>query len=158
MNYYDLNKYITTSDYFEIYLASLFETLLVSLMMILALVLTIWIISKVVQYRNASPFESFLLQNTLKKENFGDHLSILETKTNWLIKQSTVRFQKNKIILRFPTKFWWQVTSRLDLTKEVNSRISSKEFREYLKIHFSGYVFSEAVRKNNSYVIIGKAY
>lgn len=65
-----------------------------------------------------------------------------EVMVNDLIKGATVVIKNNKSILIFPTKKWWQLTSKSYVSDEIKNRIDSPGFRSFLASRYPNYSFS----------------
>lgn len=142
---------------FEHYLTDLVYMVMSATLTIFFVAVAIIIILFVVKYYKSNLAESLKVQNALQKEMYGNQ-TVVQVKGNWLARKTTVKFVNNQLIITCPTKFWYQISPHVDLTREIQSRIESREFREFLSTHYSGYTFAQPIHKTNSYVLIGEAY
>ena len=112
--------------------------------------------TKIYKYRNSDIIESILVQLALQKEHYDQ--SKIQIKGNLVVRGTTVQFDKDKIKIFVPTKFFWQITSKIDLLQEVRTRVRSQEFNAFLASNFEEFTFAEPIYKKNKYIIIGIRY
>ena len=141
----------------ENYMSSYIHFLLCSIFTTLFIILAIWGASKIIKYWHSDPIRSHELQRWLQVESKHD-IRTVESKVNKIVKGSTVRYFKNQVILKIPTKGWRQGYEHIDCQSEVRRRLDSSEFRELLRVHYAGYRFGDIVVHQNCYVIKGEAY
>lgn len=139
------------------YLESFMQFLISSIATTFIIILTIWGISRIFKYWKSDAIRSYELQQWLQVKSSKD-IKSLETKVNYIVKGATVRFNKNQVIIKVPTKGWWQMYEHIYCQREVRKRLDSIEFRQLLKTHYSGYRFGDIVANQNCYLIKGEAY
>lgn len=139
------------------YLESFLQFLISSIFAVFYMVVAVWLISRLIKYWHSDPIRSHEVQRWLQVES-DDRIRTVQSKVNWIVKGSTVRFVKNQVIIRIPTKGWWQGTEHIDCQREVRRRLDSPEFRELLSIHYSGYRFGDIIVNRNCYIVKGEAY
>lgn len=158
-----------TSNNFDKYLSSdpntptiadnihslLMYILTITSLLIFVVIITI-VIFMIIKYHNADFFESVLVQKALQKEHYDQPK--IQVKGNLVVRGAIVQHDKNKIRIIIPTKFCWQITSKIDLVHEVQTRVRSPEFNAFLASNFEGFIFSEPVFKSNNYIITGNQY
>lgn len=141
----------------ENYMESFVQFLLLSIISVIILLLAVWAISKIIKYWNADANRSHEIQKWLQVTE-GLNTKTVESKVNWIVKGATVRFYRNQVIIKVPTKGWWQGYEHIDCQKEVKRRVESPEFKELLGTHYKGYRFGDVIAKRNCYVIKGENY
>ncbi|CCI86269.1 hypothetical protein [Lactobacillus gigeriorum] len=139
------------------YLESFVQFLISAIATAFIIALAIWGFSRIVKYWKSDAIRSHEVQRWLQVEA-SQGIKTLESKVNWIVKGSTVRFHKNQVIIRVPTKAWWQLYETIDCQREVRKRLDSTEFRELLSTHYSGYRFGDIIANRNCYILKGEAY
>ena len=86
------------------------------------------------------------------------HFSTHNSLSDKLYKVKKNRLLKDKIKIFVPTKFFWQITSKIDLLQEVRTRVRSQEFNAFLASNFEEFTFAEPIYKKNKYIIVGIRY
>ena len=148
------NSFITQVDY---YIQSFLAFLITSVLTTLLLLFTIWIIARVIKYWKADLVKSAELQHGLLVDtNYG--MKSIVYRVNRIVKGSIVCYRRNQVVLKIPTKNWWQVWTQVEAQREIKKRITAAEFHEWLATHYSGYRFGDLVVHENYYELIGEVY
>lgn len=137
-------------------LHNLLMSILSITMLLIASIIIVTIIFVTIKYRNANFLKSVLVQNALQKEHYDQ--TKIQIKGNLVVRGAIVQYNQNELKIIVPTKFIWQITSKLDLVHEVQIRIRSPEFNAFLASNFEDFTFSEPIYKSNHYVINGTQY
>ena len=135
---------------------SLFISILSLAILSIFIIFVIIAATKIYKYRNSDIIESILVQLALQKEHYDQ--SKIQIKGNLVVRGTTVQFDKDKIKIFVPTKFFWQITSKIDLLQEVRTRVRSQEFNAFLASNFEEFTFAEPIYKKNKYIIVGIRY
>ncbi|MDB6257311.1 hypothetical protein ODU75_05440 [Lactobacillus amylovorus] len=158
----DLIKYLESEnnsfvDQVDRYLQSFLQFLLISILTTFLLVLTVWGLSRVAKYWKADLVKSNELQHSLLVETKIGMRNV-ESKANRIVKGSVVYFRRNQVVLKVPTKGWWQLWTQIEVQREIKARISTPEFKEWLTTHYGGYRFGDLIAHDKYYELIGEAY
>lgn len=155
----NLDKYLTNNSNTPNITDSLnylFTSILSLLLLFIFIIIVVLIVLILIKYRNANFLESILVQKALQKEHYDQPQ--VQVKGNLVVRGTTVEHKQNKMSIIVPTKFFWQLTSKIDLTHEVLTRINSSEFNEFLSSNFEEYTFSKPIYRSNHYIITGNKY
>lgn len=86
------------------------------------------------------------------------NVDLLEGRANRIVKDSTVSFKRNQVILRIPVKKWWKPWVEITVQNKIKQRINNPEFKEWLKTHYASYRFGDLIAHRDYYELIGEAY
>lgn len=153
----DENEHPNFLLWLDQYFQSVFEFLVTAIFTLFLIVIAVWGMTRIFKYWKSDAIRSHELQQWLQIDNNKDTKS-LETKVNRIVKGSTVRFRKNQVIMKVPTKGWWQLYEHIYCQREVRKRLDSAELRELLSTHYTGYRFGDIVANQNCYILKGEAY
>lgn len=139
------------------FMASFVEFLLLAIISVIFLLLAIVVIFKIAKYWKADVLHSLEIQHGLQV-NEGLDSKTIETKTNKIVKRATVRFNTNKVIIKVPTKLWYEGFDDIGCRHELRRRLNSFEFKEFLSTHYHGYRFGDPLLKRDYYLLVGEVY
>ena len=151
------NQEVNSVYRLDYYFQSFIGFVLCGAFTIICILLTALVVTRIIKYWQADPVRSFEIQRWLKvKEKL--ETRTIESKVNRIIKGSTVRFNNNKVVIKVPTKFWWETFDNISCRHEVKRRLGTLEFKEFLSTHYHGYRFGDVVAKRNCYILVGEVY
>ena len=149
------NQQVNGVFWLKAYMDSFIHFVLCAVFTIIGLVFTAYVVYKIFKYFQADFVRSKEIQHLLQVRN---GLTTVETRTNTIVKGATVRFNANRVIIKVPTKCWWEVFENVGCRHEIRRRLESLEFKEMLATHYHGYRFGDIESKENCYILMGEVY
>lgn len=111
------------------------------LIIVIVLLLLALIIIMLCKYWGKNISKSIELQHVLIVDIDEPEKHKKEVIVNDLVREATVKTKGKKSILIFPTKKWWQLTSKSYVSDEIKNRIDTPGFRSFLSSRYPDYSF-----------------
>lgn len=111
----------------------------------------------VIKYRGKNFRDSQALQQSLLSEVDEHHDNKRTTAVNSTVHGATVAYNdgRNKVILKIPTKQWWQLTTKAEIAAQISKKLRDDGFQLFLQSRFADYRFSAVTAGKDCFTLIG---